>query len=205
MGKEPTKRLFAAVPLPDSIKDTLQHYTAQLRKQLSFHKWVHREDFHITLKFLGDVRQEQLEGIGPAFQKAAQELTSFSLQLNGLGSFGPPKSPSILWVGVKGELEVLQRLHQAVERAVQPYGFAPEDKTFRPHITIARKWNGGPGTRFELPSADPAWESAATGWQSDSFLLYESRLQQLPMYHALQSYPLPSQPSGQQKEPVSSS
>jgi 2'-5' RNA ligase len=98
-------------------------------------KWARVEGLHVTLKFLGEVRDEKLSGIKAAL--AGVKSAKFEVAFAGIGFFPNPKSPRVFWAGVKAGAE-LPQLAKSVDDALRPIGFQPEDKPYHPHLTLAR-------------------------------------------------------------------
>lgn len=127
-------RLFTAIEIPADIRDRL----AMLRAGLRGARWVDPDNYHLTLRFAGDVdlgtARELVHALGQV------RARTFALRFDGLGSFGERK-PRAVWAGVapSEDLGGLQRAH---ERAARAAGLAPESRNFKPHVTIARL-NGG--------------------------------------------------------------
>jgi 2'-5' RNA ligase len=127
-------RLFVAIELPEAVKDQL----TWLRGDVPGASWVKPNGYHLTLRFLGDgIESERLEAIKDAL--AAVHGQAFTLRLKGLGRFPPQptRAARVLWVGVSAP-PVLAALYEQVESAVTRLGFAPEERAFHPHITLAR-------------------------------------------------------------------
>ncbi len=105
-----------------------------LRSGLSGARWIDPENYHLTLRFIGDVD-------GPTardFTHALGEIVAapFELRLNGLGSFGGGK-PRAIFAGIAPS-EELETLRRANERAARDAGLPPEGRNFKPHVTLAR-------------------------------------------------------------------
>ncbi|MFC4545456.1 RNA 2',3'-cyclic phosphodiesterase [Paenactinomyces guangxiensis] len=183
-----TPRLFVAVPLPAAQKKLLDSWGRERKREWPFGRWVFREDYHITLQFLGNCSEEQIKKMIPALHKLAAEQAVFSLAVQGLGTFGRPEQPRILWAGVGGELELLHQLQQQVVQSLAPIGFLPDDRPYRPHITLARKYQKN---HFPLQSLQQLqlWKTGDTTWKVKEIVLYETRLGRQPMYHALERFP----------------
>jgi 2'-5' RNA ligase len=123
-------RLFAGIEIPEEVRQSL----AGLRQPLPGAKWIEPENFHISLRFAGDVDNHTAREF--ADQLARIETEAFELRLDGLGAFGG-NEPRTLWAGVSGEPR-LEALARAIERAARGAGLAPEPRNFKPHVTIAR-------------------------------------------------------------------
>ena len=132
-------RCFIAIELPDELKRELGRLEAQLQSGgASQVKWVDPAGIHLTLKFLGNVSADRLDGIAAAMEAATRGITSFGLKLKELGVFPNSKRVQVVWVGVSGDLDALSRLQQRTEANLAPLGFAPEKRPFVPHLTLAR-------------------------------------------------------------------
>ncbi len=127
-------RLFSGIEIPASVAERL----AALSGGLANARWVKPENYHITLRFIGDVDDVTATEFSAAL--GAIRACTFDLTLDGLGSFGGRK-PRAVWAGVakNDALEALQRAH---ERAAQAAGLAPESRNFHAHVTLARLRNG---------------------------------------------------------------
>lgn len=128
-------RLFIAIDPPEEIRGLI----ASLCRGLDGARWVRPEQFHVTLRFLGEVDTETGRRIGEAL--ASVREPGFSLRFAGAGRFPPRRSPRVLWVGLEPE-ERLVSLHSRIERGLSEIGFAAEEKPFSPHLTIARLREG---------------------------------------------------------------
>ena len=134
-------RLFTAIEIPRSIADRL----SMLRAGLSGARWIDPENYHLTLRFVGDV-----DGSTAChFADALGDILAvpFRLKLNGLDSFGG-KKPRTIFASVEPSPE-LDALHYACDAAARLAGLPPERRNFKPHVTIARRR----GTRPEAVAA----------------------------------------------------
>jgi 2'-5' RNA ligase len=132
-------RLFVAFELPGAVLEALVQLQAQLQRQrASGLRWVRPEGIHLTLKFLGEVPQEQVPAIADALVAAVSSLPTVTLRLGSLGTFGDRRGPRVVWIGVNGETTRLLTVQAAVERSLTPLGFRPENRPFSPHLTLAR-------------------------------------------------------------------
>jgi RNA 2',3'-cyclic 3'-phosphodiesterase len=125
------QRLFVAIDLPDAMKNAL----GALCTGIPGAKWVKREQMHLTLRFIGDVDDEQSEAIKN--ELASAQATAFEMNLEGVGQFPTKGKARVLWVGVKAP-PALSDLQGKVNNALDKLGIQPEDHPFSPHITLAR-------------------------------------------------------------------
>ena len=132
-------RLFVAIDLPEDVRESLGRLQTDLRRHdLPGLRWTRPEGVHLTLKFLGETPATSVAAIEGALARAVRGVPSFRLALGAPGTFGGRRGPRVLWVDVEGELQPLQQLQAAVERELAAAGFAPEEREFSPHLTLAR-------------------------------------------------------------------
>ena len=134
-------RLFVALGLPDEIRDRLE----ELEEPLPGARWVPYENFHITLRFIGEVDGGLARDIDAALEGV--DGRGFELTLKGLGLFGDGRKVRALWAGVEAN-ESLLRLQLKVEQALQRSGLEPEGRKYKPHITLAR-FKQPPGEKLD--------------------------------------------------------
>jgi len=130
-------RVFVAVVLGDTVRAALAEAIRLLRKTHPRVKWVAPENIHLTLAFLGEVPVERVEEIGSALEGVAAVSGAFSCAVKGVGWFGSPRSPRVVWAGIP-EDPALMRLQADVAGALRQLGFTPEDRPFHPHLTMGR-------------------------------------------------------------------
>lgn len=130
-------RLFIAIPVPESVKANLERVSAHVNPRGV--RWVNPENMHLTLAFLGDVEERRVPDAEDAVYDATEGLTNpLHLMARGLRAFPNERKAKVLWAGVAGELDALARLQENLLLKLREYGFEPDDKPFRPHITLAR-------------------------------------------------------------------
>lgn len=184
-------RLFAAIPIPKDLQKKLADWGTANRKAYSFQKWAHPDDLHITLFFLGDTAQQHIPTVEGALTSASSKHGPIRLQLGNLGSFGPPAAPSIFWAGVDGEVDRLRSLQKDVSKALASIGYEVENKSYKPHITLARRYNGSSPWNGPRKSETALFSLAGEEWTCRSILLYRSHLGQSPMYESIAEFKLP--------------
>jgi 2'-5' RNA ligase len=158
-------RLFSAIEIPPSIADRL----TMLRAGLSGARWIDPENYHVTLRFIGDVDGATARD----FEQALGEIDAapFELRLNGLGSFGGRK-PRAIFAEIAPS-DALESLRRANERAAREAGLPPEGRNFKPHVTLARLR----GARADAVAAylERQGGVAAEPFTVSRFVLYSSR------------------------------
>lgn len=114
-----TYRLFVGIQLPQDASRELDLWKGSIQQALPFSKWTHPQDVHVTLSFLGDASAETTQELASDLRQLAAAALPLALHAEGLGVFGPPAAPSILWAGVAGDLYALAALQREV-RASAP-------------------------------------------------------------------------------------
>jgi 2'-5' RNA ligase len=134
-----TTRTFIAIPIPEPIGQEILRLQGELSPQIPGCRWTANWPFHITLAFLGDVRNRDLNELCLAVAKAAEPFQRLELQLEGLGAFPSPTKPRVVWAGATApNLKPLHDLREAVVRAATQSGYRPADPRFHPHVTLGR-------------------------------------------------------------------
>jgi len=134
-------RCFISVDLenPDLL-DALEEAQRGLQMTGADIKCVESENIHLTLRFLGDVRESLVERLQHLVSKA--DVNPFRSELKGLGAFPKLHRPRVVWAGISQGVEELTHIFRNVERELVEMGFKPERRGFSPHITIARVRSG---------------------------------------------------------------
>ena len=137
-------RTFVAIDLPPALHNAVAAEQARLQRHLSQTgparslTWSPTGNIHLTLRFLGDTAPRQRRDLIESLQTAAAGWRPFRLTVAGVGGFPNLRRPRVLWLGMDGDLAALTALQVAVETLVQGVGFAAEEKSFSPHLTLAR-------------------------------------------------------------------
>jgi len=138
-------RSFIAIELPEEAKEGLARLRSELeRDEHKFVKWVAPGGIHLTLKFLGNIPSKRVTEITEAIEETARGISPFHLEISGLGAFPSLKQARVFWVGIGGEVDKLSRLQQNIDSALAILGFAKEERSFVPHLTLARIRQGAP-------------------------------------------------------------
>ncbi len=179
---------FVAVPVTEPARSTIREWAALLQERYSFKKWVHPQDYHITLAFLGSAEFSRMERLKKALRPVIAGHEPFTLQINDMGTFGRPDAPRILWAGVE-KSDQLKRLRDSVYETCQEHGFNLDKRPFNPHITIARKWTGD--RDFSTVSAHaPVPKDGKIIEQVKHAVLYQTHMRRVPMYQPLKIFQL---------------
>jgi 2'-5' RNA ligase len=160
-------RLFVALDLPHAARARL----SRLETGLPGARWLPPENFHVTLRFLGEMPKHRAEELDHAL--AALRPRGFTLQIAGVGVFEKAGRPQTLWAGVERSQQ-LDHLQNKIETAVQRIGFEPERKRFNPHVTLARLDNAPPQKLAEWVQAHNLLRAEPV--QVEHFTLFSSQL-----------------------------
>jgi 2'-5' RNA ligase len=132
-------RTFIAIPIPDPIGRQLIGWQEALAPEIPGCRWVESQPLHITLAFLGDVPNRDLNELCLAVAEAAEPSSPFELNVEGLGAFPGPSRPRVVWAGITAEdLGPLTALRQSIVGAATRVGYRPDDPRFHPHVTLGR-------------------------------------------------------------------
>ncbi|MFS0644255.1 RNA 2',3'-cyclic phosphodiesterase [Siminovitchia sp. 179-K 8D1 HS] len=183
---------FFALALPDEMKSYLHSISERIKGRFPFKNWVHPEDYHITLTFLGKAEKDRLAQSAEFVADSVRGTERISLRPDQAGTFGQTKSPRILWIGTTGT-DQLAALRKNVYSACHQAGFELETRPFKPHITIARKWAGEDSfspqkLRDLIYTGLPGLPGAA--YEATEVVLYRTRLDHIPKYEMMESFKL---------------
>lgn len=175
-------RLFVALPMPAATILALR----ELCSGLPGARWVKPEQFHLTLRFIGEVDGRTARHV--ADELAGIQMPPFELALHGVGTFGDKRAARSLWAGTRPAAE-LERLHEKVDGAMARLGLPADRRKFAPHVTLARL-NQPPVDRLGAYLSHHALFNAAP-FTCDRFVLYSSFLSHGgAIYTPEQVYPL---------------
>jgi len=134
------RRTFVAIELPAPVRDELARVADALAGQwpAGSVRWTRPEGIHLTLRFLGDTRPDQVEELGAGLERIAADHAPFDLELGEVGAFPTASRPRVLWVGVKDPGEALRPVQQAVEELARSLGWDRERQSYKPHLTLGR-------------------------------------------------------------------
>ena len=131
-------RAFIAIEIPDAVKSGMADAQTRQRRAGVDAGWTRPEGIHLTLKFLGEIGDEQAQATLRALTEGLGAAGSLQLGIEGVGTFPEARSARIVWVGLTGDVARLAALQAAVERAAVDVGFEPETRPFTPHLTLGR-------------------------------------------------------------------
>jgi 2'-5' RNA ligase len=130
-------RCFIGLSLPEDWRRNLAGVTRALTGRLASRvAWTRPENWHLTLKFLGDVAPGRIPDVEDALSRV--DFEAFELRLGQAGFFPPRGAPRVVWAGLASGGPEAARLAASVEAALGPLGFAPEARPFAAHLTLGR-------------------------------------------------------------------
>lgn len=130
-------RTFIAIELEEDIKEHLAQAQAETEKLCRRGSYTPKDNFHLTLHFLGEVQADDIEYLQDAMYETARRNRPFTLTLDRIGFF-PRGNKGIMWAGIAKSTH-LQRLFSTLEKSLEQQGFARERKGLSPHITLGRE------------------------------------------------------------------
>jgi 2'-5' RNA ligase len=131
-------RSFVAVNIPDNTRKSIVELQDQLKHYQGDVRWVRAESIHITLKFLGDVIEEQIGQVAQSIQGAVSGVQPFDVCIRGVGVFPNERKPRVLWLGIQEGAEKLIKLAVRIEEGCFKLGFKKEERKYSAHLTIGR-------------------------------------------------------------------
>jgi 2'-5' RNA ligase len=163
-----SKRLFAAIDLPDSTRQLLAGLDPRIR---GVH-WTQTDQMHLTVGFFGGVPEDvelklrkKLSAIG---------FGAFFLPVNGVDVFSSKGAPKIIWIGVGNAHPHLFQIHKRVQEAALAVGIEPELRSWHPHVTIARCHDISAQALRKFLQSNAGFDAGMI--RVDAFHLYSSNL-----------------------------
>jgi 2'-5' RNA ligase len=133
-------RLFFAIAVPEELARRIAEVQEQLRAEMRDPgiRWTRPEQFHYTLKFLGEQPVQRAYKAVETAQAIAHSRRPFTLTLGGVGAFPNAQRPNVLWIGATAGQEALISLAQDLDAALAREHFRRETKPPKAHLTLAR-------------------------------------------------------------------
>ncbi|WP_186578331.1 RNA 2',3'-cyclic phosphodiesterase [Aquibacillus kalidii] len=187
MGQNP--HYFIAIPMNPTVNDWLKDAQQKIKQSnhITYKSWTHPDDLHITLKFFGAVSADKIEILMKELEKLSVP-NSFKITIGKLGTFGKVNQPRVLWAGVE-KTDVLQQLYNSIETLGKAVGFPKENRPYRPHITIAKKWSGAQITEVDYDKLISSFSDERT-ITINHFVLYQIHPQRSPKYEVIKKIDL---------------
>jgi RNA 2',3'-cyclic 3'-phosphodiesterase len=182
-------RAFVAVQLGPDVIAEIFGIQSQLKRSLKGIRWVNRENFHFTIKFLGWVEEKSIPSILDGLEQVGGTMPQFRIISGGIGVFPDIRRPRVLWVGLQGEN--LKSLAMEVERRLEPLGFEKEQRDFKPHLTLGR-WREFTGSHEPLTQELERWKNHHFGesWIREMVLFQSVLKREGAIYSPLGVVPL---------------
>lgn len=168
-------RTFIAIPVPDEVKQYANNVKKELSSVVTDVKWVELANYHLTLKFLGDINQNMLEDIKQKLVMVGESCTAFELSINELGYFPSHKRPRVIWLGVEGEMEKAEFLGERVDAYLSQLDFEPE-KRRNYHLTLGRIRSEQPSAKLMQRTGDINNNRKKISFRVEEFYFMESQL-----------------------------
>jgi len=131
-------RAFLAVEISEEIRENVAALQSDLRGVRARVKWVRPANMHLTLVFLGDVAEEVIALMAEEADRVAADSGPFTCEVAGIGFFGRPRAPRIVWAGVGDGAGQLSEIQARLASTARQLGVEVEDRPFTPHLTLAR-------------------------------------------------------------------
>ena len=182
-------RTFLAIDLPSTQRKILKEHQGRWKSAKADVRWIYPPNMHLTLKFLGEIQESSTESMIAVCKEVCCLRSSFSLFFNGTGIFPNLRRPRVLWIGVGGETDLLRKLQNSIETALEEKGFLREDRAFTPHLTVGRIRSPRKLSRlFEVFLKD---EIVIEPFTVEEVIVYKSQLTPRgPIYSPLAKCPL---------------
>jgi 2'-5' RNA ligase len=157
-------RLFIALPVPDVVKNAIETAQDALRRVIpdKTPRWTRREQFHLTLRFLGNVAASRADDLVTELRRVVSPFSSLRLTASGIGFFPDGRFPRVAWVGINDKEGQLAALWKALQSATQSFTKEAPEHKFSGHVTLARL------NRLRREQAQALTECAA-GFQTTVF------------------------------------
>jgi 2'-5' RNA ligase len=183
-------RLFVAIEIPDAVRREVGRRVAGLRERLPRARWVDPAKIHLTLLFLGQTPPEKVPALCDALREACARHGPMEMALEGGGTFPPRRPARVAWIGLAAPDELLAVQADVSAAAVAAIGFEPEERPFKPHVTLARCEPPWPRDAADkLAAAFPG--VVGPPFVADEVVLMESKLSPKgASYSVVEAFPL---------------
>jgi RNA 2',3'-cyclic 3'-phosphodiesterase len=133
-------RLFVAIAVPDAVREEILRVQRELQPLAprGVIRWTRPDQFHLTLRFLGDVSSGHVTGLQDSLRAACSGVPVLRLRALGVGFFPNARSPRVIWIGITDGEERLVDLQRKIEAAVQPFTAEQGGERFAGHVTLGR-------------------------------------------------------------------
>jgi 2'-5' RNA ligase len=186
-------RVFIAICIEEHLLARIEEEQERLRRFVRSEavRWTDAEQLHLTLTFLGNVTTDRTDALLAALPAAVSGIAPFRLSVCGFGAFPSRQRPSVIWLGLKGDLDQLNRLQGQVDGATRSFASHSEERTYHAHLTIGRI-KGSFNDAKRVGRALASVEIGQLGeWEVREITLFRSQLgARGSTYHVLAAAPL---------------
>ena len=131
-------RTFISIPVPNSVKNVKQMLTSTCEDEKVVIRWVKHNNLHITLQFLGFTPEEDIPHIKELLLKITKSQKAFDLTISNTGKFPDNDKPSVLYLGVEGNLRPLNELVNSIDKEISLIGYDKDIKEYTPQVTVGK-------------------------------------------------------------------
>jgi 2'-5' RNA ligase len=167
--EEIPRRLFVGLRPPDHVLHEIERVIGPHRPQRDGWRWTPRDEWHVTLRFLGSTTLAR--PIATVMAAVASRTPAFSAQFGGFGAFAAPHRAHTLWLGLDQGEHRVAALERALSPSLDKLGFQPERRRFSPHLTLCRI-REETDARMALVELDRT--RLAVRWMVEELVLFES-------------------------------
>lgn len=167
-------RLFLGIPIPKAHKRSIEKAIEPLRHEITDARWVPRENWHATVKFLGNTDDHRFDEVIEVAKAAALKTKRFSTHLGKFGCFSSCRRARVLWVSLYDPDDVMAYLAARLDKKLGKLGFRKESRKLRPHITVGRLRQPR-SVEQEVQAAGP-FDLDDTPFEISEIVAYESHL-----------------------------
>jgi len=184
-----TIRTFIASPvvIPVTLNERLGNVMYELNRAGWRVKWVDPEQLHLTYRFLGETDSKLVRGISDSLGRSLSEMQKISTKISGIGSFGPVRSPRVIWMGLENSGD-FSRIKSRIDEVLSEFISLQDERSFKPHLTIGRvKQPGDPDLLQRIIAERDSYPDEAL--EIDRIIFFRRVLQQKgPVYSPLQTF-----------------
>jgi 2'-5' RNA ligase len=184
-------RSFLAFELPRDIKHEVFRISGEVKKSGLEAGWVRPGNIHLTVVFMGDVKEQDIPYIISAIDNITIKYEPFGISLGGMGLFPDIRRPRVLWLGLDGEIERLASFRDDLQKPLEVFGIEQEKRPFRPHLTLGRFRRPVKEKSLLIKMLDEHGDISGPVGKLDELILFKSNLKPTGAeYTKLNSWPL---------------
>lgn len=131
-------RTFIALDTPDIVRRALIELQSKLKEAEADVKWEPKEKLHATIKFIGNVEENNLSPVTKTIEECLKNVPKFEVRYSRLGCFPSSYQPRVIWIGCENTDGMLARIKESLDHVLLAHGFKKEERDFHPHVTLGR-------------------------------------------------------------------